>query len=66
MHGVPGEKILGLGRIPAGEIDGLAVLECVADGVQHVGLDPERIASFAGPNAQTGGRNLYDGTVKFL
>ena len=49
---VAGEQVLRLPRIPSGQVDYRAILERVADRVQHVRLDPERIACPAGPDAQ--------------
>lgn len=51
-----GKQIARLVRCPISEIERRAVLECMTDGMQNVGLDPERIAGLAGPDADTRGR----------
>ena len=52
IHRVAGIQILCATWIPAGKVYGRAVLKCVADRVQHIGLDPERVTSLTGPDAQ--------------
>ena len=37
--------------VPTRQVDSRAVLKRMADRVQHVGLDPERVARLAGPDA---------------
>ena len=49
-----GKQVLRAAWIPSGQFDGRAVLKRMADRVKHIGLDPERVASLAGPDAQPG------------
>ena len=52
--------------IPTGQVHSRAVLESVADRVQHIGLNPKRVTSLAGPDAQTslGDSGLASGSLR--
>src|SRR5208282_3618829 len=52
MHRVACEEVFGATGIPSGEVDGGAVLKCVANRVQDGGLDPKRVTALAGPDAE--------------
>ncbi len=55
VNGVTGEEVFGLGRRPIAKIEPGAVLQRMADGMEHIGLDPKGIAGAVGQNAEAGG-----------
>jgi hypothetical protein len=51
MHRLAGKKVFRATWIPSGQIDSRAVLESVANRVQHIRLNPKWVARFASPDA---------------
>ena len=49
----PANKFFCASWIPSGKVDFGAILKSMADGVQHIRLDPEGVTGFACPNAET-------------
>ena len=56
INGMAGKQVRRATWIPSGQIHGRAVLKRMTDCVQHVGLNPKRVAGFTGPDTQSSGR----------